>query len=63
MLDIDLPLSPRGEYETTDAATAIASTQPFYTVPATFWLPIGTIEAWQAAQTADLSAVRPAHSS
>jgi NDP-sugar pyrophosphorylase family protein len=56
-LDIDLPLSPRGEYEITDAVTAIASTQPFHTVPATVWLPIGTIEAWQAAQTADLTAV------
>ena len=62
-LDIDLPLSPRGEYEITDAVTAIASTQPFYTVPATFWLPIGTIEAWEAAQTADLTPARRAHSS
>ena len=56
-LDLDLPLSPRGEYEITDAVTAIAATEPFHTVPATVWLPIGTIEAWQSAQTADLSAV------
>lgn len=62
-LDIDLPLSPRGEYEITDAVTAVAATQPFYTVPATFWLPIGTIEAWQAAQTADLNPVRAVRSS
>jgi bifunctional UDP-N-acetylglucosamine pyrophosphorylase/glucosamine-1-phosphate N-acetyltransferase len=55
-LDIDLPLSPRGEYEITDAVTTVAAAQPFYVVPASFWLPIGTVDAWQAAQTADLSA-------
>jgi NDP-sugar pyrophosphorylase family protein len=57
-MDIDLPLSPRGEYEITDAVSKVADAEPFYAVPATFWLPIGTVEAWQAAQTADLSAVR-----
>jgi bifunctional UDP-N-acetylglucosamine pyrophosphorylase/glucosamine-1-phosphate N-acetyltransferase len=57
-LDIDLPLSPRGEFEITDAVSAIATTEPFLAVPAKFWLPIGTIEAWNAAQAADLSAVR-----
>ena len=57
-LDIELPLSPRGEYEITDAVTAVASLQPFHVVPATFWLPIGNVEAWEKAQTADLSAVR-----
>lgn len=57
-LDIELPLSPRGEYEITDAVSAVANREPFHAVPASFWLPIGTIEAWQAAQSADLSAVR-----
>ncbi|HEV3143021.1 MAG TPA: nucleotidyltransferase family protein [Gemmataceae bacterium] len=55
-LDIDLPLSPRGEYEITDAVSAIAATQPFFAVPAKFWLPIGTVEAWEAAQGVDLRA-------
>jgi len=57
-LDLELPLSPRGEYEITDAVTAIAASQPFFVEPASFWLPIGTVEAWQAAQSADLTAVR-----
>jgi bifunctional UDP-N-acetylglucosamine pyrophosphorylase/glucosamine-1-phosphate N-acetyltransferase len=57
-LDIELPLSPRGEYEITDAVSAIAASEPFYAVPATFWFPIGTVEAWQSAQKADLSAAR-----
>jgi bifunctional UDP-N-acetylglucosamine pyrophosphorylase/glucosamine-1-phosphate N-acetyltransferase len=56
-LDIDLPLSPRGEYEITDAVTAIAASEPFYVERASFWLPIGTVEAWNAAQSADLSPV------
>jgi bifunctional UDP-N-acetylglucosamine pyrophosphorylase/glucosamine-1-phosphate N-acetyltransferase len=57
VLDIDLPLSPRGEYEITDAVSAVAGKGPFFTVPATFWMPIGTVEAWQAAQAADLTPV------
>jgi bifunctional UDP-N-acetylglucosamine pyrophosphorylase/glucosamine-1-phosphate N-acetyltransferase len=54
-LDIDLPLSARGEYEITDAVSTVAKEQPFFTVPAKFWLPIGTVDAWEAAQGADLS--------
>lgn len=54
-LDIDLPLSPRGEYEITDAVTLVADSEPFHLVPATFWLPIGNISAWEAAQSADLT--------
>jgi NDP-sugar pyrophosphorylase family protein len=57
-MDIDLPLSPRGEYEITDAVSKVAEAEPFYAVPAKFWLPIGTVEAWQAAEKADLAAVR-----
>jgi NDP-sugar pyrophosphorylase family protein len=57
-LDIDLPLSARGEYEITDAVSEIAREQPFFAVPASFWLPIGTVEAWEAAQGADLEAAK-----
>src|SRR5262245_17285756 len=56
VFDIDLPLSPRGEYEITDAVSALAKSGQFYVVEATFWLPIGTVEAWQDAQTKDVSA-------
>jgi NDP-sugar pyrophosphorylase family protein len=52
--EIDLPLSPRGEYEITDAVSALASRGSFYVVPAKTWLPIGTVEAWRAAEAIDL---------
>lgn len=52
--DIDLPLSPRGEYEITDAVATLAVRGPFFAVPAQAWLPIGTIEAWRAAEQIDL---------
>ncbi|HEY8505557.1 MAG TPA: nucleotidyltransferase family protein [Gemmataceae bacterium] len=58
VFDVELPRSPRGEYEITDAVAAVAARQPVRVVRATFWLPIGTVEAWQAAQTADLSPAR-----
>lgn len=58
VFDLTLPLSPRGEYEITDAVSQLAATGPFHVVQAGYWLPIGTVEAWQAAQTADVSAVR-----
>lgn len=53
-LDIELPLSPRGEYEITDAASAVAAAQPFHAVPARVWLPIGDEAAWRAADGLDL---------
>jgi bifunctional UDP-N-acetylglucosamine pyrophosphorylase/glucosamine-1-phosphate N-acetyltransferase len=53
-LDIELPLSPRGEYEITDAVSAVAAMQPFHAVPAKVWLPIGDEPAWRAAGTMDL---------
>jgi NDP-sugar pyrophosphorylase family protein len=53
-LDVDLPLSPRGEYEITDAVSAVAATQPFHAVPARVWLPIGDEAAWRAADQLDL---------
>jgi NDP-sugar pyrophosphorylase family protein len=52
--EIELPLSPRGEYEITDAVSALAATGAFFVVPAKTWLPIGTVEAWRAAEEIDL---------
>jgi bifunctional UDP-N-acetylglucosamine pyrophosphorylase/glucosamine-1-phosphate N-acetyltransferase len=57
VFDLTLPLSPRGEYEITDAVAQLATRHPFHVVEAKYWLPIGTVEAWQAAQTADLGPV------
>jgi bifunctional UDP-N-acetylglucosamine pyrophosphorylase/glucosamine-1-phosphate N-acetyltransferase len=55
---LTLPLSPRGEYEITDAVAQLAARGGFRVVEAKFWLPIGTIEQWQAAQGADVSAAK-----
>jgi bifunctional UDP-N-acetylglucosamine pyrophosphorylase/glucosamine-1-phosphate N-acetyltransferase len=55
VFDLTLPLSPRGEYEITDAVSQLASAGRFEVVEAHYWLPIGTIEQWNAAQQADLS--------
>ena len=56
VFDLTLPLSPRGEYEITDAVSQLALEGGFEVVQAGFWLPIGTVEAYDAAQTADVSA-------
>jgi bifunctional UDP-N-acetylglucosamine pyrophosphorylase/glucosamine-1-phosphate N-acetyltransferase len=58
VFDIELPLSPRGEYEITDAVSALAAGGDFHVVEAKYWLPIGTVEAWSASQTANLSSVK-----
>jgi len=55
--DIDLPLSPRGEYEITDAVSALAARKTFYTVEARAWLPIGDEAAWRRAEELDLETV------
>jgi len=52
---LELQLSPRGEYEITDYVTQLAVLQPFHVVTARFWKPIGTIAAWEEVQRADLS--------
>jgi bifunctional UDP-N-acetylglucosamine pyrophosphorylase/glucosamine-1-phosphate N-acetyltransferase len=57
VFDIELTLSPRGEYEITEYVTKLALRQKFDVVRAKFWLPIGTIEVWQAAQEKDLESV------
>jgi bifunctional UDP-N-acetylglucosamine pyrophosphorylase/glucosamine-1-phosphate N-acetyltransferase len=58
VFDIELTLSKRNEYEITEAVDVLAKRGPFHVVRATFWLPIGTVEAWQAAQTADLATAK-----
>ncbi len=51
----ELTVSSRGEYEITDYVSALAQQEPVAVIPASFWLPIGTVEAWQAAQGLDLA--------
>ena len=57
VFDIDITRSPRGEYEITDYVSQLAAQQPFYVVRSTFWFPIGTEDAWNAAQKMNLRAV------
>jgi len=57
VFDIELRLSPRGEYEITDYVTQLAGRQPFHVVEAEFWFPIGTEEAWRWAEQQNLETV------
>ncbi len=57
VFDIELRLSPRGEYEITDYVTTLAGRRTFHVVRSQFWFPIGTEEAWNQAQTLDLDKV------
>ena len=57
VFDIELTRSPRGEYEITEYVTKLAQRQPFQVLHANFWLPIGTVEAWNHAQDLELDAV------
>lgn len=52
--DVELQVSPRGEYEITDVVSALAAVGAFHAVEAKAWLPIGTVEAWRAAEMLDL---------
>jgi bifunctional UDP-N-acetylglucosamine pyrophosphorylase/glucosamine-1-phosphate N-acetyltransferase len=56
VFDIELKLSARGEYEITDYVTVLAARRPVQVVEAEYWLPMGTIEAWRAAEREDLNA-------
>ena len=58
VFDFELTASPRGEYEITEAVGRLAADGGFHVVEADYWLPIGTVEAWNASQTADLEPVR-----
>jgi bifunctional UDP-N-acetylglucosamine pyrophosphorylase/glucosamine-1-phosphate N-acetyltransferase len=60
VLQTELQLSARGEYEITDYVSVLAARQTVSVVEAQFWLPIGTVEVWQAAQEKDLDAVMTA---
>lgn len=57
VFDIEISLSARGEYEITDYVSGLAARQPVQVVTANYWLPIGTVETWQQAQTEDLEKV------
>lgn len=56
--ELELQLSPRGEYEITDYVSQLAAQGPVQVVPAHFWLPIGNVPAWETAQQADLAACK-----
>lgn len=58
VFDFELTPSPRGEYEITEAVGRLAAGGGFQVVEAKYWLPIGTVEAWEASQAADLGPVR-----
>jgi NDP-sugar pyrophosphorylase family protein len=55
VFDIEITLSPRGEYEITDYVTGVAQRESVQVVQAKFWLPIGTDEAWKQAEHAPLA--------
>jgi bifunctional UDP-N-acetylglucosamine pyrophosphorylase/glucosamine-1-phosphate N-acetyltransferase len=55
VFETDLQVSARGEYEITDYVSALAARRPVSVVEARFWLPIGTVDVWQQAQTMDLN--------
>jgi NDP-sugar pyrophosphorylase family protein len=57
VFDIELCLSPRGEFEITDYVTTLAGRQPVHVVRAGFWFPIGTEDAWNQAKEIDLDKV------
>src|SRR3984957_7901371 len=57
VFEIEIGLSPRGEYEITDYVSKLAAQRPFHVVRSTFWYPIGTEETWKAAQRMDLGGV------
>jgi NDP-sugar pyrophosphorylase family protein len=54
VFDMTLTRSSRGEYEITDYLTRLAQEQAVQVVEAKFWLPLGTVEAWQQAQNVTL---------
>jgi len=57
VFDLEIGLSPRGEYEITDYVSQLAARAPFHVVQSTFWYPIGTEDAWNASQHLDLQSV------
>jgi NDP-sugar pyrophosphorylase family protein len=55
VFQIEIQPSARGEYEITDYVSALAATGRVEVVQAEFWLPMGTVEAWQEAENMDLA--------
>jgi len=55
VFDIELTRSGRGEYEITEYVSRLAARRPFHTLQASFWVPLGTVEAWQQAANLDLT--------
>lgn len=53
----ELALSTRGEYEITDYLSTLATQQRVEVIPADFWYPVGTVEAWESVQKSNLSAL------
>jgi bifunctional UDP-N-acetylglucosamine pyrophosphorylase/glucosamine-1-phosphate N-acetyltransferase len=60
--DIELTLSPRGEYEITQYVSTLAEQGPVQVIRTNFWLPIGDVAAWQAAEKVELHTVMTAPS-
>jgi bifunctional UDP-N-acetylglucosamine pyrophosphorylase/glucosamine-1-phosphate N-acetyltransferase len=54
VFDLTLTESPRGEYEITEAVSRLAAKGRFEVIEAGYWLPIGNVPQWEAAQAADL---------
>lgn len=57
VFNIQLSLSARGEYEITDYVSTLAKSRPVTVIEAKFWMPIGTVEAWEQAQKEKLEDV------
>lgn len=57
IFEMKLELSARGEYEMTDYVHNLAETDRVEVVEASYWFPIGTEEAWNAAQKENLQSI------
>jgi NDP-sugar pyrophosphorylase family protein len=58
VFDLTLSLSPRNEYEITEAVAKLAEQGPFHVVQSDYWLPIGDIDQWCWSQLKDVRPVR-----
>ena len=59
VFDHDLPKSERGEYEITGYVSYLADRTPMQVIPAAFWLPIGTVDDYEQAQSKPLERWMP----
>ena len=58
VFDLQLTLSPRGEYEITEAVDSLAQKGEFHVVESKYWLPIGDIDQWCWSQLKDIAPVK-----